>query len=106
MFRAIRDNWALFAGMAMLMMANGLLATLLSIRGSEIGFSETMIGVMQAGYPVGALMGSVIAPRLVQRVGHVRAFGALASLCSVAAVVHLVTDDAASWTAMRVLAGY
>lgn len=106
MIRAIRDNWALFAGMMMLMMANGLLSTLLSIRGSAIGFSETVIGIMQAGYPVGALAGCVIAPRLVERVGHVRAFGALASLCSVAAVMHLVTDDAVSWTAMRMLAGF
>ena len=106
MFRAIRENWTLFVGILMLMMANGLLATLLSFRGSEIGFSEALIGVMQAGYPVGALVGCVVAPRLVERVGHIRTFGALASLCSVAAVVHLVTEDIFSWTAMRMLAGF
>ncbi len=106
MIRALKENWALFAGMLMLMAANGLLATLLSVRGSEIGFSETVIGMMQAGYPLGALVGCVVAPKMVQRVGHVRAFGALASMCSISAIVHLVTNDALSWTLMRLLAGF
>lgn len=105
MIRALKDNWALFAGMLMLMMANGMLVTFLSIRGAAIGFSETTIGLVQAGYPLGALVGSVYAPRLVERVGHVRAFATLASLCSVCAIVHLLTADAWSWGAMRFLAG-
>ncbi|MCP5085243.1 MAG: MFS transporter [Rhodobacteraceae bacterium] len=106
MIRALKENWALFVGMLMLMAANGLLATLLSVRGSEVGFSETVIGIMQAGYPLGALIGSVVAPKMVQRVGHVRAFGALASMCSISAIVHLVTNDAISWSLMRLLAGF
>lgn len=105
MIRALKDNWALFAGMLMLMMANGMLVTFLSIRGAAIGFSETTIGLVQAGYPLGALVGSIYAPRLVERVGHVRAFASLASLCSVCAIVHLLTTDAWSWGAMRFLAG-
>ena len=106
MIRALRDHGALFAGMLMLMTANGLLVTLLSFRGAAIGLGPTEIGVMQAGYPLGALLGSTLAPRLVERVGHVRAFAALAALCSVAAIVHLATADVASWTAMRILAGF
>lgn len=106
MRRAFIDNSALFLGVALLMAANGLLVTLLTIRGSEIGFSETTIGLIQACYPVGALLGASITPKLVERVGHVRAFGALASLCSIAAVVHLMTDDAVVWSAMRGLAGF
>ncbi len=106
MIRALKENWALFAGMLMLMAANGLLSTLLTIRGSSIGLSDTTIGLVQAGYPLGALLGSAYTPKLVERVGHVRAFAALASLCSVSAIVHLVTIDAWSWGAMRFLAGF
>ena len=106
MIRALKENWALFAGMLMLMAANGLLSTLLTIRGASIGFGDTTIGLIQAGYPLGALLGSTYAPKLVERVGHVRAFAALASLCSVSAIVHVVTIDAVSWTAMRFLAGF
>ncbi|MGB3554663.1 MAG: MFS transporter, partial [Jannaschia sp.] len=46
------------------------------------------------------------APRLVSRIGHVRAFAALASLCSTAAVVHLLSTDFGAWFAMRLLAGF
>ena len=106
MRRALIDNWALFAGILMLMVANGLMMTLLTIRGSELGFSSTVVGIMQAGYPAGALIGTVIAPRMIAGSGHVRAFAALASLCSISAIVHLLTDDPYTWTAMRVLAGF
>ena len=106
MVRAIAQNWALFVGMLMLMVANGLLVTLLSVRGTAIGMSPATIGLMQAGYPLGALAGCVHAPRLVSRVGHVRAFAALASLCSIAAVVHLLSTGFGAWFAMRLLAGF
>jgi len=103
--RALTDNWALFLGMLMLMVANGLLGTLLTIRGNELGFSILTISLMQASYPLGALAGTVAAPRLIEKVGHIRAFSALASLVSIAAIVHLLTSDPYSWSAMRLLSG-
>ena len=106
MWRAFTESWTLFVGMAFLMVSNGLLATLLTLRASGLGFSDGAIGLMQSGYPLGALVGCLIAPRLVGRVGHVRAFAALASLASAAALVHLVTSDPWSWGAMRALAGF
>jgi MFS family permease len=106
MWAAIRGSWALFAGMAFLMVSNGLLATLLTLRAGELGFSETVIGLVQSGYPLGTLVGCLVAPRLVMRVGHVRVFAALASIASTTALIHLVTFDPWSWGAMRVLAGF
>ncbi|MCP9480769.1 MFS transporter [Shimia sp. CNT1-13L.2] len=106
MKRAFLENWALFLGMMMLMIANGLLVTLLTIRGSGLGFSEFTISIMQAAYPLGALAGTAIAPKMVEKVGHIRAFSALASLVSISAIVHLLTSDPASWSAMRFLAGF
>ncbi len=92
--------------MAMLMMANGLLVTLMSVRGVAIGMWPAAIGIMQAGYALRALAGCIHAPRLVARVGHVRSFGALASICPVAAVVHLLASGFEAWLAMRMLAGF
>ncbi|WP_170327476.1 MFS transporter [Ruegeria arenilitoris] len=106
MLRALNENWALFLGMLMLMVANGLLATLLTIRGASLGFSDFTISIMQASYPLGALAGTALAPRLVENVGHIRAFSALASLVSIAAIVHLLTSDSVSWSVMRFLGGF
>lgn len=106
MVQAIRGNWALFVGVLMLMTANGLLVTLLSVRGAAMGMTPATIGLMQAGYPLGALFGCIYAPRLIAGIGHVRAFAALGSLCSVTAIVHLLSTDFWTWGAMRLLAGF
>ncbi|MCP4471040.1 MAG: MFS transporter [Gammaproteobacteria bacterium] len=106
MWAAIRASWPLFIGMIFLMVSNGLLTTLLTLRGSGLGFSDSTIGLMQSGYPVGSLLGCLIAPRLIMRVGHIRVFAALASVASAAALVHLVTFDPWSWGAMRLMTGF
>ncbi|MEL7254721.1 MAG: MFS transporter [Pseudomonadota bacterium] len=106
MRRALLANWSLFLGMMLLMVANGLLVTLLTIRGSTLGFSDLEISVMQACYPLGALAGTILTPRLIEKVGHIRTFSALASMVSVAAIAHLLTSDPVSWSLMRLLAGF
>ena len=90
----------------MLMVANGLLVTLLTVRGATLGFSDFEISVMQASYPLGALAGTILTPRLIEKVGHIRVFSALASMVSVSAIIHLLTADPYSWTSMRLLAGF
>ncbi|MCG7627137.1 MFS transporter [Epibacterium sp. MM17-32] len=106
MRRALMENWALFLGMMLLMVGNGLLITLLTIRGAGLGFSDLEISVMQSCYPLGALAGTMLTPRLIEKVGHIRVFSALASMVSVAAIVHLLTSDPVSWAAMRLLGGF
>lgn len=106
MWAAIRASWPLFIGMIFLMVSNGLLTTLLTLRGSGLGFSDSTIGLMQSGYPLGSLLGCLIAPRLIRQVGHIRVFAALASIASGAALVHLVTFDPWSWGAMRLITGF
>jgi MFS family permease len=106
MWAAVRASWPLFVGMIFLMVSNGLLTTLLTLRGSGLGFSDSTIGLMQSGYPMGSLLGCLIAPRLIMRVGHIRVFAALASVASGAALVHLVTADPWSWGAMRLITGF
>jgi MFS family permease len=106
MWAAIRSSWPLFLGMIFLMVSNGLLATLLTLRAGGLGFSESVIGLMQSAYPVGSLLGCLIAPRLIMQVGHIRIFAAFASIASAATLIHLVTNDPWSWGAMRLLTGF
>jgi MFS family permease len=106
MWSALKESWTLFVGMAFLMVSNGLLATLLTLRASGLGFSDGTIGLMQSAYPLGALFGCLYAPRLVAQAGHPRAFAALASIASAASLLHLVTYDPWSWSAMRALTGF
>jgi MFS family permease len=59
-----------------------------------------------SGYYTGFLVGSVLAPKLVARVGHVRVFAALAALASIAILVHVLWIDPASWTVVRLVSGF
>ena len=106
MIAAVRSSWALFLGIALMMLGNGLQGSLLGIRASLEGFPTTLTGILMSGYFAGFLIGSVLAPRLVARVGHVRVFAALASLASTAIPIHAVWVHPASWTVIRLVTGF
>src|SRR4029077_15384190 len=56
-------------------------------------------------YYVGYLLGTLIAPRLLRRIGHVRVFAALAALASVASLVHASWVHPLPWGVMRLISG-
>ncbi|MDH3694623.1 MAG: MFS transporter, partial [Gammaproteobacteria bacterium] len=87
-FEALRASWALFAGIGFIMLANGLQGTLLALRASMEGFSATTVGMFMSGYFIGMIAGSIHTPRLVERVGHIRVFAALASAASISVLIH------------------
>ena len=106
MVAAVASSWALFLGVALMMLGNGLQGSLLGIRASLEGFPTTVTGILMSGYFVGFLIGSVLAPKLVARVGHVRVYAALASLASTAILVHVLWINPASWTVIRLVTGF
>jgi MFS family permease len=88
-----------------MMLANGLQGTLLGVRAGIEGFSTFNTGIMMSGYFIGMFIGSMVAPILVNRVGHIRVFSALASLASISILFHGVYIDPWLWMAMRILTG-
>ena len=90
MGRVFINSWALLLGIGLLMVGNGLQATLMGVRGTLEGFSTFELSLITSAYFVGFLGGSRLAPEMIRRVGHVRVFAALASLIS--AVMIIVLD--------------
>ncbi len=105
MWSDLRASWALLAGIGFMMLGNGLQGTLLGLRATMEGFGTFTTGIMMSGYFVGVFIGSMIAPKLVQRVGHIRVFAALASLASIAILIHGLYVHSVTWTAMRLITG-
>ena len=105
MIEAIKSAWALFLGLAFIMVGNGLQGSLVAVRAQFEVFNTSVIGFVMAGYFVGFFLGSLIVPRLVARVGHVRVFGALASLASFGVLVYPIFVDPITWFLIRVLTG-
>ncbi len=97
--------WALLLGMGAMLAGNGLQSSLLGLRAESEGFGGGVTGLMMSGFYVGFLAGSMLTPVLLRNVGHVRTFGALASLASIAILIHSLYVDPIVWTAMRFLTG-
>ena len=105
MWKELGASWAILLGIGFMMLANGLQGTLLGVRAGIEGFSTFGTGIMMSGYFIGMFIGSMIAPILVNRVGHIRVFSALASLASISILFHGLYIDPWLWMAMRVLTG-
>lgn len=103
---AITATWALLLGFGVLMLGDGLQGTLLAVRASLEGFPIEVTGLIMSVFSVGFLAGSLFAPRIVERVGHIRVFAALASIASAAILVHAVFVNPITWGALRLISGF
>lgn len=103
--QAVIRIWALFTGVALLMLGNGLQGTLLGLRAIMEGFGTAVTGFVMSGYFVGLLVGSLITPVLIGRVGHIRVFSAFASISSTVFLLFAVFVNPYAWFFMRVLTG-
>ena len=87
------------------MLGAGLQSTLLGVRATLEGFPTVVTGIIMSCYYLGYLLGTLIAPRLLRQVGHVRVFAALAAVASGAILVQGCFIDAVTWSAMRLVSG-
>lgn len=103
---AVLQSWPLFFGILMLTMGNGLQGTLLGLRAGLEGYTPFSIGLIMSCYYLGYLIGSTFAPKLVQNVGHIRVFAALASLASACVLGHEIFNSQIAWSIIRIATGF
>ena len=97
---------ALLLGFGLMEVGSALQATLLSIRGTNEGFSPVAVGAVGAGFWAGIVLGSLYGGRLIRRVGHIRTFVALGAIASTAPLIHLLVIDPTAWVVIRALTGF
>jgi MFS family permease len=102
---ALAANSALLFGMVLLTLGAGLQATLLGVRATLEGLSTFVTGAVMAAYYVGFVIGSVAAPALVKRVGHIRVFAALTATAAATILVQGVFVGALEWGILRAFSG-
>ncbi|MEY1555726.1 MFS transporter [Yoonia sp. R2331] len=106
MIQVFGASWALFLGMFMLMIGNGLQGTLLGLRGEMEGFTTLELSVVMSAYFAGFLFASKMVPKMIQRVGHVRVFAALGSTISAVLILYPTLAEPWAWTIGRVVIGF
>jgi MFS family permease len=97
---------ALLLGFGLMQMGNTFQGTLLSIRGGIEGFSPAQIGAVGAGFWAGIVIGSLRCGKVIESVGHIRAFVAFGAIAATAPLVHLLLVDPISWVVARALTGF
>ena len=98
--------WALFAGLGLMMIGNGLNGAVIGVRAGTEGFSFLVTGVIMAGYFAGFLLAPTVVVRMVAGVGHIRVFAGLASTASSAVLVHAISVVPVTWVGMRFVFGF
>jgi len=95
----------LLGGLALLLVGVGLLGTLLGVRATLASFSNIETGLIMAGYYLGYVAGTLLAPRIVRNVGHIRAFAALAAAAAACSLGFGLAVHPLVWLVLRVLNG-
>jgi MFS family permease len=96
---------SLLAGVALLLIGNGLLNTLLTLRGAAEGFSSSLLGLLMSGYFLGFLLGTWLAVPLILRIGHIRTFAFCAAICACAVLMHILIINPWVWFFLRLVYG-
>ncbi|MBA5776337.1 MFS transporter [Stappia sp. F7233] len=97
---------ALLLSIAFVLFGHGLQATLLPLAANQATFGDVAIGVLSSAYYVGFVAGCLLAPYAIMRAGHIRAFAAIVSLMSGAAIFHPILIDPVSWSVIRFVSGF
>ena len=106
MVRALTGISALLLGVFAMNLGFSLQGTVLGVRASAEGFPVVMTGLIMSMYYLGYVGGSIYSPRLVNTVGHVRVFAALASLASTSALLHALFVLPVTWVVLRAMTGF
>ena len=105
MFKVLKNSWALFTGIGVMMIAHGLQGNLMGLRSVIENFNVVTTGMFMSGYYVGYFLGSHTTPILVSKVGHIRVFAAFASMASLSVLIVVVFVNPVVWTIARFITG-
>jgi MFS family permease len=103
--KTLRPLVSLLLGLAFLLVGAGLQFTLLPLRGSAEGFDDLALGVIGSAYYVGFVSGCLLAPYLIQRAGHIRAFTAMVGVAAAVALAYPLLPAVAAWIGFRAVTG-
>ena len=95
---------SLFFGIFFLMLGMMLLGMGLAIKVPSL-YGEGISGIILSIHYVGLIVGAIRSRDLIDRVGHIRAFAAYATILSAAVIFHALVEDQFVWMLLRLIFG-
>jgi MFS family permease len=87
-------------------LANGFFGTFFSLRVAIENFNATMAGLVLSSYFIGFTLGATRCGRIIERVGHIRAYAAFAGLVAAATAMMPLLVGPLPWLALRAVVGF
>ena len=106
MQRTITSLSSLILSIILLIMGNAFLMTLLGLRLSIEEFSASVIGWILAFYSIGFVAGTLYAGRIIEKVGHIRAFAVFSAVLAASILIYPMVVEANLWGFLRALGGF
>ena len=97
---------ALFLAMPLLSAGNSFLGALIAVRLNQSGQVALTIGLVMALHSFGFVLGSLHAGRIIQAVGHIRAFAGMAGLTCCFALAFPMLEPVLAWAGLRLGLGF
>ena len=96
---------SLLSGVSLLVVGTGLLFSAIGAQAGSANFSSLVTGLVMAAYFAGFVYGTYGCPTIIRRVGHIRAFAAMASIASALPLLHALWVNPWFWAGLRFTSG-
>ncbi|MBV8524489.1 MAG: MFS transporter, partial [Acetobacteraceae bacterium] len=91
---------------SVIQLANGFFNTFISLRVAAQDFGPTMAGLVLSSYFAGFTMSALRCRRIIERVGHIRAYAAFAGLVAAATAAMPLMIGPLQWLILRAVIGF
>jgi MFS family permease len=91
---------------SIIQLANGFFSTFISLRIAIEDFGPTISGLVLSSYFAGFTLGALRCERIIERVGHIRAYAALAGMVVAATAAMPVMAGPLPWLILRAVIGF
>ena len=97
---------SLFFAIAFLAVGYGMILTFIGIYLKDLNVSNTIIGIINASFFLGAVLSSIFSQKFISSVGHIRSFGAFAALMVITFLLHSLFFNEVLWAILRLISGF
>lgn len=98
--------FSLILSTLLMMIGFGLASYVLPVRSVIEGWSTSTISIIATGYTLAFTLSSIVTPRFIARVGHIRVFAALITLLGIAILSCGLVVDWRAWILFRAIFGF
>lgn len=98
--------WSLFLAVSLLLLGTGLFNTFIGLRAAIEGFPQGIIGLMMSTFYLGFIAGTLRSSILINRIGHIRAFGTFCALSASTVCLFPFVVSEVGWLILRAALGF